>query len=422
MSLVIDPAVWFKEILVDAGLSNSLSSFISTVSLVLIVILMSWLSNVIAKAIILKIVTRIVKKTTTTWDDIFLEQKVFTRLSHLAPALVIWFMAAWALKPYPEWQAAVHKFTYIYMVMVGMVVLNSFIEAWHQIYNTLPISKHRHIKGYIQLIKIFVIIFTLLIIISVIFKIDIRAIVTGLGAMAAVLILVFKDALLGLVASIQLSADKMLKVGDWISVPRKDVDGIVSDITLTTVKVQNFDKTIVTMPTYSLINDSFQNWKGMEEAGIRQVKRSILIDTRSIRFIDAGLKEKLSAVPVLKEYIESTERKTDLTKNSKLDSVFFNSARITNLGAFRYYAETYLKGHPLVDTSQTILLKHRPHEGNGVNLQINMFSNTTQMIPYENLQSEIIEHLLAIMDEFGLKVFQQPTGNDLQNIFEKLKN
>ena len=165
-----------------------------------------------------------------------------------------------------------------------------------------PYRRHRHIKGYIQLLKIFIIMITVLVIISVVFKVDLRVVIGSLGAMAAVLILVFKDALLGLVASIQLSADKMLKVGDWITVPRRDVDGIVTDITLTTVKVQNFDKTIVTIPTYSLVNDSFQNWKGMEEAGIRQVKRSLFIDTKSIRFIDQSLKDKLFVVPVLKEF------------------------------------------------------------------------------------------------------------------------
>ena len=287
------PQSGLKELFINAGLSYSLSSFLSTVGLVLIVILLSWLSNIIAKAIILKVVTRIVKKTTSTWDDIFLEQKVFTRLSHMAPALVIWFMAGWALKAYPTWLIFVHKLTYIYMVGIGTIVVLAFIEAWHKIYNTLPISQHRHIKGYVQLVKIFIIVIAVLVLISVVFKKDISAILTGLGAMAAVLILVFKDTLLGLVASIQLSADKMLKVGDWITIPERDVDGLVTDITLNTVKIQNFDKTIITVPTYSLVNESFQNWKGMEESGIRQIKRQMFIDMRSIRFLDMELKKKL---------------------------------------------------------------------------------------------------------------------------------
>jgi miniconductance mechanosensitive channel len=233
--------------------------------------------------------------------------------------------------------------------------------------------------------------------------------------MAAVLILVFKDTLLGLVASIQLSADKMLKVGDWISIPRRDVDGIVSDITLNTVKVQNFDKTIITVPAYSLINDSFQNWKGMEEAGIRQVKRSIFIDMKSVRFLDKELKDRLCKVPALKEFIDSKERQSVLPDkvSDSMEAPFFNSSHFTNLGIFRFYAEAYLKQHPGIDTGQAIIMRHRPFEGNGLHLQLNLFTKSIEFISYENLQSEIVEHLLAIMKEFGLKVFQQPTGDDL---------
>jgi miniconductance mechanosensitive channel len=421
MPLMNDPAIWFKDLFVQAGFGNSLSSFLSTIALVLIVIFLSWVSNITAKAIILKIVTRIIKKTSTTWDDVFLEQKVFTRLSHFAPALVIWFMAAWALKAYPVWLAVVHKLTYIYMLIIGMVVINSFIEAWHEIYKTLPIARHRHIKGYVQLLKIFIVIITILIIVSVIFQRNISTLIAGLGAMAAVLILVFRDTLLGLVASIQLSADKMLKVGDWISIPRRDVDGIVTDITLNTVKVQNFDKTIVTVPTYSLVNDSFQNWKGMEEAGLRQVKRSLFIDLKSVKFLDKELIEKLCRVSELKELIESKERKNNSSGEdfNPMMTPFFNSSPLTNLGVFRFYAETYLKRHPGVDKDQTIIMRHRPFEGDGLHLQLYLFTKKTEFVQYENLQSEIVEHLLAIMNEFGLKIFQQPTGDDLKILTQK---
>lgn len=415
MPLMIDPSIWFKEMFLDAGLSVSVSSFLSTISLVLIVIVLGWLSNFIAKVFILKVVTTIVKKTETTWDDVFLEQKVFTRLSHLAPALVIWFMAGWALKAYPTWMVAVHRMAYIYMVVVGTIVMNSFIEAWHIIYNSLPLSQHRHIKGYVQLLKIFIILIAVLVVVSVVFKLDISRILAGMGAMAAVLILVFKDTLLGLVASIQLSADKMLKVGDWITIQKRDIDGVVSDITLNTVKIQNFDKTIVTIPTYSLVNESFQNWKGMEEAGARQIKRSIFIDMKSIRFLDKEMKDKLSRVTVLKDYIESFEKLPDTSDTvfDSTESAFFSKSQITNLGIFRFYAEAYLRKHPMVAAGQTVIVRHRAPEGNGLPLQVYLFTKNFQFTPYENLQSEIFEHLLAIMNEFGLKVFQQPTGDDL---------
>jgi miniconductance mechanosensitive channel len=262
---------------------------------------------------------------------------------------------------------------------------------------------------------------TILVIVSVVFKKDISTLFAGLSAMAAVLIIVFRDTLLGLVASIQLSADKMLKVGDWISIPRRDVDGIVTDITLNTVKVQNFDKTIITVPAYSLVNDSFQNWRGMEEAGTRLIKRSIFIDMKSVRFLDKELKDRLLMVPILKEFIQSSEKQVDnLVKGfNDLTTPFFNSSQVTNLGIFRFYAESYLKQHPQVDSKQTIIMRHRPFEGNGLPLQLYLFTKSNQFIPFENIQSEIFEHLLAIMNEFGLRVFQQPTGDDLQTLSKK---
>lgn len=403
-----DPSVWLKEFFMQAGLDSGISLFLSTLTLLAVVFLLSWLSNLIAKAIIRNIVSNVVKRTASTWDDIFLEQKVFTRLSHFAPALVIWFMAGWALKAYPTWLVAVQKLTYIYMVMVGTIVGISFINAWHQIYNTLPISQHRHIKGYVQLVKIFVYIITFLILFSVIFRKDISTIVAGLGAMAAVLLLIFKDTILGLVASIQLSANEMLKVGDWITIPGRDVDGTVSDITLNTVKIQNFDKTIITVPTYSLVNESFQNWKGMEEARTRQIKRPLLIDMKSIKFMDEEMKAKLSRFEPLKEFIEEFEKQG----NSTIDP-FFNHGILTNLGVFRKYAELYIKKHPLVDQGQVVILRHRASDGNGLPVQVYLFTTGFQMMPYENLQSEIFEHLIAILNEFDLKLFQNPTGYDV---------
>ena len=414
-----DPSIWLKDLFIQTGLSYSFSSLMSTITIVAGVIVLSWLANLIAKTIILKIVTRIVKKTSSTWDDIFLEQKVFTRLSHFAPAIVIWSMAGWALKAYPIGMVLIHKMTYIYMVIVAMIVVNSFIEAWHKIYNTLPISQHRHIKGYVQLVKIFVILVAILIIVSVIFRKDITSILTGLGAMAAVLILVFKDTLLGLVASIQLSADKMLSVGDWITISGRDIDGTVTDITLNTVKIQNFDKTIITIPTYSLVNESFQNWKGMEASGVRRIRRAIFIDMRTIRFLDSELKRKFSVHPVLKEYIEKVEKNGTTQNPTNSESPFFNSSRLTNLGLFRFYAETYLKQLPFIDPKEPVILRHRDPVGNGLPLQVYVFTKNSQMTPYENIQSDIFEHILAIIGEFGLKVYQQPTGDDLLSLSNK---
>jgi len=203
----------------------------------------------------------------------------------------------------------------------------------------------------------------------------------------------------------------MLKLGDWITMQNRDVDGIVTDITLNTVKVQNFDKTIITIPTYSLVSESFQSWTGMEESGVRQIKRSILIDMKSIRFLDFDLKERLSKIPSISEYIDETE-----SKGKTLNDDFFNVHRLTNLGVFRYYFEQFLRKHPLIDKNNTIMVRHREPRGNGLPLQVYAFALNNSIIPYEHIQSGIIEHLLAILKEFDLKVYQMPTIDDLPDL------
>jgi len=415
-----DPAIWLKEFFINAGLSYSLSSFLSTTGLVLIVLFLSWVAYVIVNTVILRVVTRIIKRTTSTWDDVFLDQKVFSRLSHLAPALVIWFMAGWALEAYPGWLMAVRKMTYIYMVLTGMVVIILFIESWHKIYLTLPVSQHRNIKGFVQLIKLFMVVIALLVIISVIFKKEVGTIIAGMGAMAAVLLLIFKDAILGLVASIQLAGNDMLKIGDWITIPSRGVDGKTEDITLTTVKVRNFDKTIITIPVYSLVSESFQNWKGMEESGLRQMKRTINIDMRSIKFPDQALIEKIRAIPLMNEYFNASEK--GIRKIGKLkdenDEPLPGTPGLTNLGLFRIYAVSFLKNHPMVDKKETVMIRHRDTEGNGLPLHVYAYSMNNSWVPYENLQSELLEHLLASLHEFELKVFQRPSGDDINRLAE----
>ena len=416
MLLLKDPAVWLKDFFLQAGLSYSLSAFLSTLTLILFIAVLSWIANLVAKVIIRTIVLRAVSRSKSQWDDIFYEQKVFTRLSHFAPALVIWFTSGWALKSSVFWLSMVHYLNYIYMLSIGMVVVLSFIEAWNKIYETLPMARDRSIKGYIQLLKIMVIVLFILLMVSVVFKTDITRIITGLSAIAAVLIIVFRDTLLGLVGSIQLSVNKMLKVGDWITMPAREVDGVVTDMSLNTVKVQNFDKTIITIPTYALVSESFQNWTGMEASGVRQIKRPLFIDMRSIRFADEALKQKLSVYPVLREYIRKHELPAEKETGEK---PLFDTSRLTNLGLFRFYAEEYLRTHPLVDNKNTIMLRHRAPTGNGLPLQVYAYSAKNEFVSYEQIQSEIFEHLYAILNEFGLRVYQQPTGDDILGLWER---
>lgn len=403
--LPADPILWLREIILNMGLSDKSAVFLAVTALILVTIILGLAANYLAKFIINQVVIKIVRRTISLWDDIFLEQKVFTRLSHFAPALIIWFIAGWALKTYPQWLIILHRLVYTYMLVIGIVVINSFIESWYRIYLTLPISQHRSIKGYVQIVKIIVVLIFTLLIISVLFNKKVSVIIAGLGVMASVIMLIFKDAILGFVASIQLSANNMVKVGDWITIPSREVDGEVADITLTTVKVRNFDKTIITVPTYSLVNESFQNWIGIEESGVRQIKRAFFIDMKSIRFAGDDLLDKVSGMHGFEEL-----------SGSKKNPLYFNSGKITNLGIFRMYAEAYLKSHPLIDKKQTVILRHRTPEAHGLPLQVYAFTSRTDFMTYENVQSEIFEHLLAILEEFGLRVFQHPSGDDFHGI------
>lgn len=397
---------------------NGLAVFLRMLVLALIVFLLSWLANKIAKLLIIRIVGTVIRRTKNTWDDIFLEQKVFNRLSHIAPALVIYFMAGWALGDYPGWLTFVRKLTYIYMILASTISLEAFISAWHVIYQQFPISRERNIKGYVQLVKILVFIFAGLWIIALLFDKDVGKVIAGLGALAAVLILVFRDTILGLVASIQMSANKMVKLGDWIEMPSRKADGNVIDISLNTVKVRNWDMTISTIPTYAMVSESFINWRGMEESGGRRIKRSVLIDMQTVKFATAEMVEKYKTMRLLKDYVEkkASELKEHNQKHGIDDSVLINGRRMTNLGTFRAYLKAYLKDHPKIHNDMTFLVRQLHPTDKGIPIEIYVFSRDQAWANYEDIQGDIFDHILAVVPEFDLKVYQSPSGEDLRQI------
>jgi len=414
MDILSDPAAWLREILLNAGLSDRFSAFILAVVLVAVVLILAYVTNLIAKFFIVKVVHRIIRRTEWTWDDVFVEHKVFSRLSHLVPAFVIWAMAEWALADYEKWNIAVQKISYIYVLSLGAIVINSVIESWHKIYLMLPIAEHRHIKGYVQLVKILIYIIIILLIISVVFKQNVTSLVVGLGGMAAVLLLIFRDTILGFVSSIQLSANHMVKIGDWITIPGRGVDGDVIDMTLYTIKVRNFDMTILTVPTYALMQESFQNWTGMQESGGRRIKRAMRIEMKSIKFLDEELKNKLYRIQILKPYIDAKE--AEIKKYNEVngidDSCLVNGRRMTNVGTFRAYAQAYLSSHPKVNTDMTFMVRHLPPDEKGLPLEIYVFCKHKEWVAFESVQSDIFDHLLAVIPEFGLRLFEFPTGDD----------
>lgn len=407
-----------KDLLTGWGLSENIAAYINIVFGTTTIILLAYLSDVISKRIIIKTITRVIRRTKSNWDDILLEKKVLTRLAHLAPAIILFFFARFVLSDYQNIAVFIQGAIRIYIILLILLVIDSLINALHGIYQTLEVSKNRSIKGYIQVAKILVYFIAALLVISILFNREVTRLLTGLGAVAAVLLLVFKDTILGFVASIQLSANNMLKIGDWITMPRYSADGTVMEITLNTVKVQNWDKTISTIPTYALVSDSFSNWRGMEESGGRRIKRSINIDMKSVKFCTKEMLDRFNKIQYLREYTEKRKLEIEAyNKENNIDkSIVVNGRNMTNIGTFRKYLEKYLYHHPKIHNDMTFLIRQLQPTDKGIPIEIYVFSNDQRWANYESIQADIFDHILAVIPEFDLRVFQSPSGDDFQRV------
>jgi len=414
-SLPADPIDAIQEFLAKLGLADGAATLVAHVTMVLLVALVALIANFVVKRIIIRAVTKVISKTDTKYDDYFLQYQVFDRLSHLAPALVIYAATPLALPGYSELQQFVHRLVVAYMIAVGAFSLSSLLNALVAAYRTLGVSRNRPIKSYVQVLKIFLFLVTAILIISVLMNRSPWVFLSGLGALTAVLMLVFKDSILGLVASIQITQNDMVRIGDWIEMPKAGADGDVIDINLTTVKIQNWDKTISTVPTYDLIAQSFKNWRGMSESGGRRIKRSLNIDMNTVRFCDKADLERFRRIQVLEPYLDARVAEVEAWNGEhQIDpSEIVNGRRLTNLGTFRAYVVAYLKRHPKIHKDMTFLVRQLAPTEHGVPIEIYVFSNDQVWANYEEIQSDIFDHLLASIPEFGLRVFQNPSGADV---------
>ncbi|MEA3462686.1 MAG: mechanosensitive ion channel [Bacteroidota bacterium] len=409
----------YNELLSGAGLSDGMVVFIENATIIIITIILALLADFIVKKIIISAIAGLAKRSKNDWDDVFVRRKVFNRLAHLAPAIIVFYALQYVFDTSGVVTFLEHL-TQTYMILVVLLVIDAVLNALHEIYMKLPVSQGRNIKGFVQVVKIIFYFIAIIMIISIFSGETPNTLLTGLGAMAAVLMLVFKDTILGFVASIQLSANKMVNVGDWISMPKYNADGDVIDISLNTVKVQNWDKTIATIPTYALVSESFNNWKGMEQSGGRRIKRSINIDMNSVGFLNATQIEKLRKFHLLKDYIIKKEKEiAEFNKSLEMEEgTVTNGRKMTNLGTFRKYLEEYLHHHPKIHKDMTFLVRHLQPTEKGLPVEIYVFSNDQAWGNYEAIQADIFDHILAILPEFDLHVFQNPTGSDFQKITE----
>ena len=374
--------------------------------------------NLIAKQILVGTVRAFAKRSSQTWDDALVTHNVFGRLVQVMPALIV-FVGVPFVPGLPEGVVQLMRNVAMgYMVLMLTLALTALLSAASTIYTALPVAKDRPLKGFVQLAQIVVWVFGGVMMIAAVLDRSPLLLLSGFGAMTAILLLVFKDTILSLVASVQLTAQDMVRVGDWIEMPQFGADGDVVDVQLHTVKVQNWDKTITTIPTHRLITDSFKNWRGMSQAGARRIKRAIHIDVSSIRFQTQDEVDHFTRFALLESHIENKEQElADYNKGleTEVDSEV-NRRRLTNVGTFRAYAYNYLKNHPKIHKGMTLMVRQLGPGPEGLPLEIYCFTSTTEWAVYEDIQSDIFDHLLAIVPEFGLRLYQKPAGSDLANL------
>ena len=371
-------------------------------------ILFAYLLFLVTNRIILRSIAKIFRRTSTTFDDILLEQKVFHKLPYLIPLIFLY-----SLRDVVPFFKTMDRFLIALIALIILISLNALINAINDLYKKSRFADKLNIKSYAQVVKLIINSVGIIIIAALLAGKSPIYFLSGLGALTAVLILVFKDTILSLVSSVQISSNDLFKIGDWIEAPQFGADGNVIDIALHSVKVQNWDKTICVVPTNQLINSSFKNWRGMSESGGRRIKRSIKINMKSIRFCSDSMIEKFKTIHLLKDYMEEKLKEIEgYNIDKKIDEADeVNRRSLTNVGTFRAYVKFYLKNNAKIHNDMTFLVRQLAPQSDGLPIEIYVFSNDTDWINYEAIQSDIFDHLLAILPEFELEVFQNLTGN-----------
>ena len=388
---------WINDFLMEMGLPHEYMKWTAFGIYVLFLTLVAFIAYIIAHKIVIVAVRRIVSHTSVKWDDVLFNNRLLTSACHLVPPIIVYMLMPWVLKDYEPIMMVAQKVLLIYIVVVSVRVANVFFSSIYLASHYSDSLKGHSLKGLTQMLKILSICVGLIIIVSLLIDKNPVYILSGLGASAAVLMLVFKDTIVGLVAGVQLSANDMLRPGDWIEAPKHGVNGIVEDVSLTTVKVRNWDMTIVTVPPYSLVSDSFQNWRGMHDRGGRRVKRAINIDLNTVRFMND---DELNAM-----------------KSEKwMENYASPSQPVVNLHLFRYYVEQYIANHPNVNHEMMSMVRQLQSTNYGVPIELYFFTKTTQWVEFEGIQAEVFDHMFAVAPRFGLRVFQSPSGLDLKEI------
>lgn len=405
------------DLLISWGISPSRANGLDQFIAFALILGIAFLADAMCRTILLKVVAQLVKKTKATWDDIVFDRKVMVHLSRMVAPIIIYILVPVAFAESGSWTMEfIRRICHIYILVAFLSFVNAFLKAIYCVYSEKEQFRDRPLKGLLQTLQVILWMVGGIVVIGELIGRDPLSLLAGLGASAAVLMLVFKDSIMGFVSGVQLSANDMLKVGDWIAMPKYGADGTVIEVTLNTVKVRNWDNTITTIPPYLLVSDSFQNWRGMRESGGRRVKRSINIDMTSVRFCTLEMLDKYRKIRLLKDYVEHTEQViAEYNRENGIDnSVLVNGRRQTNLGVFRAYLTAYLKNLPEVNSELTCMVRQLQPTDHGIPMELYFFCAFKDWVPYEGVQADVFDHVLAIIPEFDLQVFQSPSGKDFQ--------
>ena len=407
-----------QQILLEWGLGEDYAATGARTSVSIMIALAALIAHRLARGPVLRTINSLIRHTNTQWDDALIERGVLHRLAHLVPGLVIYRLAPLALVGHARLQEIVDTGVQVYLVLTSMLVIDALMSTTVDIYRSTETSREISIKGLIQFLKVILYFLCGVFVVSVLLGKSPFYLLSGLTALTAVLLLIFRDAILGLVAGIQLSVNRMVARGDWIEMPKYGADGDVLDVTLTTVKVQNWDKTITTIPTYSLISESFKNWRGMQDSGGRRIKRSVYIDISTVKFLDEQMIERFGKIQYITDHIE--RKKQELAEYNELNQVdlshLANGRRMTNVGTFRAYVEAYLKNHPQISQEMTFLVRQLAPTPKGLPIEIYVFCKDKVWANYEAIQGDIFDHILAIIPVFDLQAFQEPAGKDFRGL------
>ncbi|MEO6135057.1 MAG: mechanosensitive ion channel domain-containing protein [Ginsengibacter sp.] len=408
----------FEIFLQHQNISETVIPYLVFLVLLIIAALLLFVSVFVTKKILHNAVGRLFRKTRGKWDDLLIKHYLFSALGYLVSVIVLKSAVPILFEDFPATLTFIGKLLDVYLVFVVVRVLIVFLKATEEYLSESQLFIEKPIASYFQLVRIILYVIAAILGMSIIINKSPLYLLGAFGAMTAVILLIFKDTILGLVASIQISANDMVRIGDWVEMPKYNADGDVTAINLNTVKVSNWDKTITTIPTYYFITESFKNWRGMQMSGGRRIKRTIQVSIDSIQFVNPEMRDRFKKIDLIKDYI--IKRQAEIEQHNKDNEVntdvLINGRRMTNVGVFRTYIEKYLQNHPRIHRDMTMIVRQQEPGQHGLPIEIYCFTNTIKWAEYENIQSDIFDHIVAAISYFNLTVFQSPTGKDFKSL------